>query len=73
MQMQEKDIIQNLKDAGCGKETIIEFLAAGKKEKTDSQLKILAEHRSGILERLHDCQKQIDCLDYLVYKIEKQK
>lgn len=72
MQLQEEAIIQNLKDAGCEKEVIIQFLDAGKKESMDSQLKILAVHRKDILDRLHVCQKQIDCLDYLVYMMEKR-
>lgn len=33
----------------------------------------LAKHRRTLLETLHREQKQIDCLDYLVYAIEKKE
>lgn len=35
-------------------------------------LKLLSSHRRLLLDRLHKDQKQIDCLDYMVYQLEKQ-
>ena len=65
----DKDlIIQNLKDAGCEQNLIDEFL---KLEKS-AQFSLLAKHRSNLLEELHKNQKQIDCLDYLIFNL-KQK
>ena len=32
---------------------------------------VLSKHRRTLLDALHVCQKQIDCLDYLVYTIKK--
>lgn len=61
-------IIQNLKDAGCEQNLIDEFL---KLEKS-AQFSLLAKHRSNLLEELHKNQKQIDCLDYLIFNL-KQK
>ena len=61
-------IIQNLKDAGCEQNLIDEFL----KLEESAQLKLLAKHRSNLLEELHKNQKQIDCLDYLIFNL-KQK
>lgn len=62
-------IVQNLADAGCGRETIeccIACLDCGEKEEL---LKRLENHRNGLLHKVHEGEKQIDCLDYLVYQI----
>ena len=65
-------IIQNLKDAGCGPKTVEQFLALEEKGQTKEQLKLLAQHREQLLDRVHREEKRIDCLDYLVYQIEKE-
>lgn len=65
-------IIQNLKDAGCDGDTIEAFVNDIKGEKLSEGLKLLAVHRRHLLDCLHKEQKRIDCLDYLVYKLEKQ-
>lgn len=62
-------IIQNLKDAGCSQETIdccIACLDTGQKKEL---LERLEKQRKGILDKIHKGQKQIDCLDYLVFQI----
>ncbi len=69
----ENNIIQNLKDAGCDGDTIIAFVENFREEKIEDGLKLLAGHRRLLLDGLHKEQRQIDCLDYLVYKLEKQK
>lgn len=64
-------IIQNLKDAGCSQDTIeccLTFLDIGKRAEL---LKRLEEHRKGLLRKVHEGEKQIDCLDYLVYQIDR--
>lgn len=66
--MDNDKIIQNLKDAGCEQSFIDEFL---KLEKC-SQLNMLTKHRINLLDKLHRSQKQIDCLDYLIFNL-KQK
>lgn len=64
-------IIENLKDAGCNQETIdccFACLDSGQKKEL---LKRLEKHRKGLLDQVHKGQKQIDCLDYLVFQIER--
>lgn len=64
-------VIQNLKDAGCSQDTVeccIDCLDCGKKEEL---LKRLENHRKGLLRKVHEGEKQIDCLDYLVYQIDR--
>lgn len=68
----EDSIIQNLKDSGCSNEIIESFVADLRTKKYSEGMKLLAAHRRRLLEELHREQKQIDCLDYLVYKIKKE-
>lgn len=60
-------VIENLKDAGCELFLIDRFLKLEKRE----QLKLLAAHRKQLLDKLHINQKQIDCLDYLIFNLEQ--
>lgn len=62
-------IIENLKAANCNDSLIKEFFQL----KTDGKLRLLSQHRKNLLEALHKNQKQIDCLDYLIFNIEKYK
>ena len=62
-------LIRNLKDAGCGEADIQRFLQLGQEGKQREQLRLLAMHRATLLDQLHVSQRQIDCLDYLVYQM----
>ncbi|MDE7399225.1 MAG: hypothetical protein K2N06_06820 [Oscillospiraceae bacterium] len=68
----EKAIMQNLIDAGCGQSFISEFMEDFRKDNTSKELKLLAAHRRSLLDNLHKEQKRIDCLDYLVYQMTKE-
>lgn len=67
----EESIVQNLKDAGCRSDTITAFMDNLKTGRKSESLKVLDLHRRRLLEALHREQKQIDCLDYLVYQLKK--
>lgn len=69
----EKAVRQNLVDAGCSEKDIDELMEKLKKGDVMCCMKKLANHRVDLLDDLHRHQKCIDCLDYLVYKIEKEK
>lgn len=62
-------IIQNLKDAGCSQEMIDCCLACLDTGRKKELLERLEKQRKGILDKIHKGQKQIDCLDYLVFQI----
>lgn len=64
-------IIQNLVDAGCNEETIECCIACLDNGKKGELLKRLENHRNGLLQKVHEGEKQIDCLDYLVYQIDR--
>lgn len=71
MYLSEETIIENLKDAGCDSEIIEDFIEDMRKDRKLNGLKILKEHRSFLLDSLHEKQKMIDNLDYLIYRIQK--
>ena len=56
--MDEK-VRQNLVDAGCSEGFIDDYAAAGS--------------GSEQLCRIHDGQRQLDCLDYLIYQVKRGK
>lgn len=65
-------IIQNLKDAGCNKEVVEEFVKLAEAGERQKQLKLLEKHRRVLLDHVHSKEKQIDCLDYLVFQMRKE-
>lgn len=69
----EEDLIQNLKDAGCDQATIQIFLADLHGGKQSKGIRLLEKHRRTLLDVLHLEQKRIDCLDYLLFTLQKQK
>lgn len=66
-------IHQNLIDAGCNEQTTERCMTFVKDENISGMLPILSKHRSLLLDSVHTGQKQIDCLDYLIYQIKKGK
>ena len=65
-------ILQNLKDADCDKELITQFFQLAENNRINELLKLLSAQRKTLVNRLHTNQRQIDCLDYLIYKIEQE-
>ena len=63
---------QNLIDAGCGQEMVRRCMDLAQSRQTEEMKRILARHRQTLLDTLHADEKRIDCLDYLIYKMEKQ-
>ncbi|MCI8650524.1 MAG: hypothetical protein HFG20_10470 [Anaerotruncus sp.] len=69
----EESIIQNLRAAGCDEKTIIAFLRCMRDGKEPESFRLLKKQRSLLLEAVHREEKKIDCLDYLVYQMQKAK
>lgn len=68
----DNSILQNLKDAGCDNQ-FIEIFFQLKGENNKKRLLVLLErHKTVLLDSLHNFQKKIDCLDYLVYQINQE-
>lgn len=64
-------IIQNLKDSGCNKKFIDEFLELYDKNDKDKIFKLLSKHRSSLLNSIHKGQHEIDNLDYLIHSLKQ--
>ena len=70
--MKREQIIQNLKDVGLSFEQIEEILMIYKEGKISYIYKIMDNYRKGKLESVHKLQKQIDYLDFFLYKLKKE-
>ena len=70
VEITEEMLITNLKDAGWTDETIAAFLQCRQTNEQAKQKNLLKKHRSILLDRIHEDQKAIDCLDYLLYKLK---
>lgn len=64
---------QNLVDAGCGSEIVQQCMALARKQDQPELIRVLSRHRRTLLDALHQSEKQIDCPDYLIYTLEKQR
>ncbi len=66
-------VTQNLIDAGCNgafAEECTELILGGK---TNSALIALGEYRKKLLDEIHTNRKRIDCLDHLIYMLERSE
>ncbi|WP_125142363.1 hypothetical protein [Clostridium transplantifaecale] len=66
-----KTVVQNLKDAGCSEEVVEEFIELAEAGEKQRQFKLLEKQRRTLLDNVHCREKQIDCLDYLVFQMKK--
>ena len=56
---------QNLENAGCTKEYIKHYMSLQGSGK--EQLNILEDYRDELVKQMHDVQRKLDCLDYLLF------
>lgn len=69
----KEDIIENLRDAGCDEEDIECFISEFCTGNRKIGEKRLREYRIELLDNLHEVQQKIDCLDYFLYKLNKNE
>lgn len=67
------EIIQNLTDAGCDEGQISEICRLYESGDYETVIQKLRRHRCGLMDKLHESQGEVDCLDFLLRKIEKAK
>lgn len=63
---------RNLHDAGCDPLTIEMILKLHSKGKREEELRLLQRHRRTLLAEVHKNQKNIDCLDFLIFKLGQE-
>jgi len=66
-------VLQNLKDAGCDDEVVKTFMKLAETGEKQKQYRLLEKHRRDLLEKVHNREKQIDCLDYLLFQMKKKE
>lgn len=64
-------IYQNLLDAGCDQQTVKQCMTFVKDARYVDMIPILTKDRKALLGVIHKGQEQINCLDYLLYKLKK--
>lgn len=67
--MDESDIERNLEDCGCEKSIIDSFCSLS----SHRQIEVLSLQRKKLLEGVHEEERKISCLDYLVNRLEKER
>lgn len=63
-------IIETLTDIGCDEQFIGQILS--KDTAITEQICLLTEKRAQLLKQLHRAEKNIDCMDYLIYELKKE-
>ena len=63
---------ENLKDAGCDLDMICRCEVLAHEQKQGELMRVLSLHRRALLDTVHENERRIDCLDYLIYQLEKQ-
>lgn len=64
---------ENLADAGFTQEEISSFMELNACDKLENELQTLASHRKKLLDSVHEREKQISCLDYLVWRLKDEQ
>lgn len=65
-------LYQNLIDAKCSRELTQECILLASEGKSAQMMIKLNEQRKGLLDKIHEDQKALDCLDYLMFQIKKE-
>lgn len=60
---------RNLNDAGCDEMTKKSFLELYVSGKIKEGIHLLQKHRNRLLDNVHESQKKIDALDFLLFKL----
>lgn len=68
----EGGLYQNLIDAGYSEKEASHFLILARNGEWPKMCKMLGRQKASLLTALHKSEKQIDCLDFLVYEINKK-
>ena len=66
-------ILENLSDMGCDDKQIYFMKKMYKEGDTDTLLRDLRKCRCHLMDELHDSQKKVDNMDFLIRQIQKEK
>lgn len=69
---ENNSLYQNLLDAGYNAEKAEQYEKLAEDQEWNKLLRELMKQKRHLLSSLHESEKQIDCLDFLVYEINKK-
>lgn len=67
-----EEIVKCLKDSGCDERTTEQFLVYEKENRTGDQIRLLNRSRRSLMTDLHESQKRVDCIDYIIRELEQK-
>ncbi|MCR5073293.1 MAG: hypothetical protein K6A39_05690 [Clostridiales bacterium] len=69
--MELENILTNLSDAGCGTEELQKAKKLWESGDTEALMRYFKKCRCSRMEELHESQRKVDCLDYLIRQVSK--
>ena len=66
-------ILNNLSDAGCGREELQKAKQLYEAGDTEALIRYFRKCRCSRMDELHESQRKVDCLDYLIRQTERVK
>ena len=66
-----QNLYESLLDAHCSEKLSERCSVLAEHGQTGQMLILLREHRKELLNQIHEQQKALDCLDYLIFQTEK--
>lgn len=67
----QNQTIRNIRDLVFDEKIKGKFLAAYEANDVEKQIKILEQYRKNLLEKVHECEKNISNIDYQIYQLGK--
>ena len=64
-------ILTNLSDAGCGSEELQKAKQLYEAGDTEAMIRYFRKFRCSRMDELHESQRKVDCLDYLIRQTAK--
>lgn len=71
--MDINEIVNCMTDCGCSAEQAAQFLSLKETCCAESCIRYLKRHRKQLLDEIHQMHRKVDCVDYLIRELEKQK
>ena len=65
-------LMQGLKDSGCSEEAAVRICSLYSAGDSEGMLRQMKKQRCALVEEMHESQKKVDRMDYLIHIQEKQ-
>lgn len=73
----DEAVLQNLADAGCCDSLVSQYRSLSsqllpERETSQRQESLLRNYRRELLDQLHENQRRLECLDYLLFQLRQE-